>query len=332
MNSTLSLEKNVEQSKRSLLWRSIALSGGAVVFAVLLSGCFPTLGPTRHFRYSIDYSFDGQRYLKVQDISCVPIKNFTERTGGVEPGWHISGQGIRAVELGHNLALLYNAHTFCGQYDTYDDLRLEEYSGNVAVVENPTAPTIISNGKFIDTNPPLTVNREWTIRIDAPEKLAKPSAAESALTKTIFANQDSFRSVGYSIIPYDQWATSEASRKYFARLDRVTASSDEQFPYAKERTYPEQPWPPKPVPLPQLKYDGEKFVAYNWKDDGTGHCYEVKDATLPWKEVNVSYKGAAFTVARRREVFLPESKSILMFTVNQCQLTPGGGLPIPPPK
>jgi hypothetical protein len=329
MTGTLSLER---QSKRSSLWGPLALSCGGAVFAVFLSGCFPTLGPTRHFRYSIDYSFDGQRYLKEQDISCVPIKNFTERTGGFDPGWHISGQGIRAIDLGHNLALLYNAHTFCGQLDTYDDLRLEEYERYVTVVENPITPTMIATGKFIDTNPALTVNREWTVRIDKPTKLAKPSAAESALIKAIFAEEYSFRSASFSIIPYDRWATSEANRKYFAQLSSVTVSSSDQFPFAKERVYPDQPWPPKPLAGAQLKYDGEKFVVYNWKDDGTGHCYQVKGASRAERSVQVSYKGVEFTLRGNREVFVPETKSIVGFTVYPCQLTPGGGLPIMPAK
>jgi hypothetical protein len=226
------------------MYRSFSSLLLALTAAVSLSACVPRLGPTRYFKYSIDFTSGGKHYLQQQDISCSPISNLSEADFKWVPSWRITGASITAVDIGNNLSLLYSAQTFC-------EKDLEEWARDVTVVRNPMAPDMVYTGSMINSDPSITVNREWTVRIDRPKAPLQPSAPQLALKEIIRDHQHGFQRVTYSVIPYEQWATSEQSRQYFAKFSSVTVakvgearpingSPDQwvQFPFFRERTYP----------------------------------------------------------------------------------------------
>jgi hypothetical protein len=224
---------------------SIAIPTLILILIVgLLIGCAFELPYTaKYFKYTIEVMLYGRPYSFSENIECVRIPADPRSQTGVE--WKSIGEGIVATKLDSNHILFFKADSNCykpAPYDLDQPVEILETTGSVvklAVIHGAAQAPLVK------------IKRIYVEPVDIRPDNLGPSNEQIALTKAVLsANKENFQSVAARIIPYNVWATSAQSRKYFSQFSSVAIAkvgeakllwgkSEEfvQFPFYLERKY-----------------------------------------------------------------------------------------------
>ncbi len=299
---------------RMIIKKVMPLCAAAV--ALLVSGCVYVPGHTRSYLYRIDVSANGLPTSFEQYFECYQQSDLNEADGSFHRKWYRKGGGVTAGAVGPGLTLLFNVQGHCG--DAAEELPRTA----LLAVGAPALERFYEISAELD-QPDVAIQRVTVTPVQGAVKPLGPTPASVALKKTLMQTERHFHRVSIESLAEDVWATTDASRAYFARLqapvaasaDRGQQASDDpswvSFPYQRERKYKLRPQGPIPPELlPGLTYrDGVFYLPDSIARPGP--IWYAVPAHVGADIAVVDYKGLRVEVKTLQEIYDPQTRSIV---------------------
>ena len=299
----------------------------------LLSGCVPSLEPTRYFEHVLTVNVDGNQYDIKHFFTCDKEYDLSEADFKMYPRWVTSGTETVTTEIARRQVLIYGVMGDCvsdqlvnsdPEHFTHDP-----YSEDaISVLDRASDPQLLyeltSHGDF-----PVKVMRESIKRVDQAHVEIGPTRSEAALKETIRSTQHGFQRVVVTVLPSWVWDTTKDAHEYFGKMTGITAAkigearprngypgNNVEFPFRQSRLYRELELSGKAVPDLPATYDGKTFIYSDSPSVGPAIWYANNGPKYGQYErhtVKVNYKGVVFDLAESQEVFDPATRNILVF-------------------
>jgi len=288
-----------------------------IVATTLLVGCVRVPFSTKHFKYSLDMTVAGRRYLIQRDVECYDVVGWNPEAGRWGRETHSSGDESSLVNVGDDFAALVRPKTDC--IHKVSKAQTQEHPRYVKVIEHPADAEIMYLVREKSADPPITVNREWSERTEHGGGFA-PTPDEARALNQLFGPL--FNCVTVRTFPYDEWATSPGLVKYFAQFDKPTPAPSRAMPSGPEFvdgfvTFPN--WQPQHDTVDKaLDFDGTNFVLAAYEKDAAERCSRWRPEQLgkPLQR-SVRYKSVVFNLAQSRDLYDPEDRTIYRFILLQ---------------
>ncbi len=296
--------------------RTRLLCGVMIVASTLLVGCVRVPFSTKHFKYSLDITVAGRRYLIRRDVECYDVVGWNPEVGGWGRETHSSGGESSLVDVGNDFAALVHPKTDCIRKAS--NAQTQEHPRYVKILKHPADPDMMYVVQGESADPPIIVIREWSERTEHGSGFA-PTPDEAQALKQLLGPL--FVRAAVRTFPSSEWATSPGVVEYFAQFDKPTPAPSREMPYGPEFvdgfvTFPN--WHAQHDAVDKaLDYDGTNFVlAKDEKDAERWSRWRPEQLGKPLQR-SVRYKSVVFNVAQSRDLYDPENRTIYQFMLRQ---------------
>jgi hypothetical protein len=298
---------------------------------LILSEC-GSLPGSKDVKYTIQFTAAGRSYAFTQLINRFRAVELSEGPNGpFYTEWQTRGGGLAAVDIGPGRVFLFESGATPEREGIYELNHIAE------ILDTSRVPTTLYVIREAAKNPAVEIRRVSIEPVTGNSQQLGPTADQTALAQTVKREQQhGFQRVIARIIPYQVWATSEQSRRYFSQFTRVAIAkageapprsgwpdSFVQFPFYRDRAYQHDSLGAitglEEVPL---VYNGNAFEFDKSLSDAAEVWYSTRETeTNPHKSepiALVNYKGTIVKVKSPQEIYDPETKSILLLTNKFC--------------
>lgn len=289
---------------------------------VLTSGCVPLPVASLFYKYEIEVSASGRHYSYSQYLQCSRYSVVSALDGQFHNQWDQSGAGSAVIDIGNDLILVFGVGVNCGQAD-------EERKNNSAwVLATASNPNLLYSIQNELKELSVVIQRVSVKRVERPDAEIGLTKNTAVLKQKIRERQHGFQRLTVTAIPYEVWATSDASRAYFSQFKSVAvakvgeappvsgyAENEVRFPFYRERQYQKNSKGTVSVDRVAIPYNGDAFELTD-RSSSKGEVWystkENKSTELHWLSSPslVSYKGTTVRVKMFQEIYDPETKNI----------------------
>lgn len=296
------------------------------------SGCIPLPGSSAYFEHDLAVSVGARHYDFKRFYACQESLELSEGDGKFHPRWRKSGWEAATTQLADGRVLIFRTapgdcqKSYQDIANSKDELSQLIFSNVVRLLDNAENPQRLYVVTDTASGFPIRVEHDFVKRIDRHAGDIGPTKVDLELKEQIRKRQHGFQRVTVDIFPYEEWATTLAARDYFSQFQTVTVAKDNntpalnqpvRFPFYQDRIQMHVDRSPDGVNRLGTIYDGAAFriqgneVAQVWYATNSTAATRNLSVTPP---AIVNYKGTVFKVWSSREVYDPETRSILSFT------------------